>query len=273
MPADPFPTMQFFKPNPIFWTVIGLLLTTSTLSLKAASSSSDAYQKGNALYEDEKYANAIRVYLKNIENGKLSEEIFYNLGNAYFKQENYGNAALWYRRALIFSPRMPEPRQNLQTLKNRVGLLDFESKGIEKLISRFRENELVSLLTFGVWLSSLSLAAALFTKSLHPWRALLIISSCLFASLAGTSFFALNIYRSRIAVDQRAVITAAGAIAQTSPVPDAKTIIELPPGSEVRIVNNSGPWQYIDIPGELRGWVRTEAVTPLWPPEKVQQRE
>ncbi len=260
--------MQFFKPNPILWAVISLLLTTSTLSLKAADSSSDAYQKGNALYEDGKYAQAIRVYLKSIENEKFSEELFYNLGNAYFKQENYGNAALWYRRALIFSPRMPEPRQNLRTLKNRVGLLDFESRGIEKSISRFHDSELVSLLTVGIWLSLLSLAAARFTKALRPWRILLIISTCLFASLAAASFFALNIYRSRIAVDQRAVITAADAVAQSSPVPDANTVIELPPGSEVRIVNNSGPWQYIDIPGELRGWIRSEAVTPLWPPNQ-----
>jgi len=240
---------------------------TAARSWAASTESADTFEKANAAYEDGKYNQSARLYQKSLREGQISEELFYNLGNAYFKQQNHGEAALWYRRALILNPRMPEPRQNLRTLRNRVGLLDFEPKGIDQAISHFRESELVSLLTGCTWLTLLCLAAALFIKRLRPWRSLFVIATCLLAGLVAASLFGLKIYRNRIAIDHRAVITAADAVAQTSPVPDAKTVTELPPGSEIRIVTDSGPWQYIDIPGELRGWVKTEAITLLWPPD------
>ena len=51
----------------------------------------------------------------------------------------------------------------------------------------------------------------------------------------------------------------------TAPAPDAKSVIDLPPGSEVRILRDSGPWRYVEIPGDLRGWIRAEALEPVWP--------
>lgn len=258
--------MPFLKTIITLSFVSIILLTTGERSWAASSPAADTYGKANAAYESGKYEQATRLYLKSFEEGQASEELFYNLGNAYFKQQNHGEAALWYRRALILNPRMPEPRQNLLTVKNRVGLLDFEPKGIDQTIARFRESELVALLTACVWLTLLCLASLLFVKGLRPWRSLLIIATCLLAGLSIVSYLGLDIYRNRIAIDHRAVITATDAIAQTSPVPDANTVTELPPGSEIRIVTASGPWQYIDIPGELRGWVKTEALTPLWPP-------
>ncbi|MCF6313555.1 MAG: tetratricopeptide repeat protein [Verrucomicrobiales bacterium] len=246
------------------------LMALPSFSWAANSATIDSYQKGNALYEAGKYQQAGKKYLDSFEQGLHSEELFYNLGNSFFKQENYGEASLWYRRALVLNPHMPEPRQNLRALKNRVGLLEFENKGYLKLLSHFRDNELISTLTLCIWIALLSLAAALWVNKLRPWRALLISVSILFALISVASILALKRYRQEVSPDNRAVITSANAVAQTAPVPDAKTVIELPPGSEVRIVTDSGPWQYIDIPGGIRGWVRSEALNLLWPPQATQ---
>ena len=258
--------MPFSKTILTLSVVSIIILGISERSWAESNDSLETYDKANTAYEEAKYDQAIRLYIKSFEEGQVSEELFYNLGNAYFKQQNHGEAALWYRRALVLNPRMPEPRQNLRTLKNLVGILDFEPKGIDQTISRFRETELVSLLAACIWLTLLSLAALLFIKRLRPWRFLFIIAACLFVSLGVALYFALNIYRSHIAIDHRAIITGTDIKAQTGPVPDANTVTELPPGSEIRIVTDSGPWQYVDIPGELRGWVKTAALTPLWPP-------
>lgn len=265
--------MPFFKTIFTLSVISIILLVTGERAQAASNASLETYEKANAAYENSKYEQATQLYLKSLEEGQVSEELFYNLGNAYFKQQNHGEAALWYRRALVLNPRMPEPRQNLRTLKNLVGLLDFEPKGIDQTVSHFRKVELVSILTACIWLTLLCLASLLFIKRLRPWRSMLIIATCLFASLGAVFYFGLNIYRSRIAIDHRAVITSTNAIAQTSPVPDANTVTELPPGSEIRIVTDSGPWQYIDIPGKIRGWVKTEALTPLWPPDAPKSQE
>lgn len=247
-------------------TAVGAQMVAGGFLLMAANPVDGSYEKANAAYEAAEYGQAARLYQQSLEKGQLSEELFYNLGNAHFKQGEYGEAALGYRRALILNPRMPEPQQNLRTVKNRVGLLDFEPEGIDRVFAYFRENEITTMLYGSGWLCLLSLSAVFFVRRLRRWRPMLIAASCVFAALAGASFFSLKIYHRQIAVDQRAVVTATDTVAQTSPVPDAKTIIELPPGSEVRIVTDSGPWQYVDIPGDLRGWVKTEALTPLWPP-------
>ncbi len=258
--------MRLSKKISILFTITGCQVLAGGFLLMAADPSGGSYGEANAAYEAGKYDQAARLYQQSLEQGHLSEELFYNLGNAYFKQGEYGAAALGYRRALILNPRMPEPRQNLRSVKGRVGLLDFEPGGLDRWLAYFRENEIIALLYSSGWLALLSISGAIFIRRLRPWRAMLIVTACVFAILAGSSFFSLKFYRQLVAVDQRAVVTATGTVAQTSPVPDAKTIIELPPGSEVRIVTDSGPWQYVDIPGDLRGWVKTEAITRLWPP-------
>jgi len=247
-------------------TIICTQVAAGGFLLMAADPSVGSYEKANAAYEAGKYDQAAQLYQQSLEQGQLSEELFYNLGNTQFKLGKYGDAALGYRRALILNPRMPEPHQNLSALKNRVGLLEFEAEGFNRLLAYFRENEITAILYGSGWLALLSLSAVFFVRRLRPWRPMLIVASCIIAALAGASFFSLKIYRKQIAIDHRAVVTATDTVAQTSPVPDAKTVIELPPGSEVRIVTDSGPWQYVDIPGDLRGWIKTEALTPLWPP-------
>jgi hypothetical protein len=63
----------------------------------------------------------------------------------------------------------------------------------------------------------------------------------------------------------RAVVTGTELKAYTAPARAAGTVIDLPPGSQISRVSRRGDWDYVDVPGELRGWVPSDAVTTLWP--------
>jgi hypothetical protein len=48
----------------------------------------------------------------------------------------------------------------------------------------------------------------------------------------------------------------------------AGTVIDLPPGSQIRLQEKRGAWSYVEIPGvpdNLRGWVETDRLSVLWP--------
>ncbi len=73
-----------------------------------------AFQRGNALYQQGKFAEAAGVYEEIIKNGSVSGELLFNLGNAYHKTGNMGKAILQYERALRLMPGDDDLRHNLQ---------------------------------------------------------------------------------------------------------------------------------------------------------------
>ncbi|MEM9017807.1 MAG: SH3 domain-containing protein, partial [Verrucomicrobiota bacterium] len=69
----------------------------------------------------------------------------------------------------------------------------------------------------------------------------------------------------RLSPENFAIITSEETSAVTAPTPGAKSVIALPPGSEVRILQDAGAWNYVNIPGGLRGWIRASDVEKIWP--------
>lgn len=45
--------------------------------------------------------------------------------------------------------------------------------------------------------------------------------------------------------------------------------LDLPPGSQLRLLEKRGAWSYVEVPVSAdeptRGWVETSVVQPLWP--------
>ena len=62
------------------------------------------FDKANALFQKEKYRDALEVY-KGIEEQEISSpEVFFNLGNTYYKTHDYVNAVYYYEKALKLTP-------------------------------------------------------------------------------------------------------------------------------------------------------------------------
>jgi hypothetical protein len=64
------------------------------------------------------------------------------------------------------------------------------------------------------------------------------------------------------------VVTAREVSAYTAATVTSGSVVDLPPGSQVRLLEKRGAWTYVEIPssGEtVRGWVESATYTPLWP--------
>lgn len=220
----------------------------------------------NAAYEAGNFPEAEKLYTAIAREGHYSPELFYNIANANYRMGLPGPAALWYHRALALVPGMPEARQNLRVIEDQTGALVVETEGLSAWIAKVPPALFIVLSTAGFWLAAIAIAIAVFSPRCRPWLPSLLIAATLCLVLALAARYATGIWRGKLASQNYAVVTTDGTSALVNAVPDAEPVIELPPGSVVRILEKRGPWRFIAIPGNLRGWLHSENHAAVWPP-------
>lgn len=227
------------------------------------------FAEANRLYEAGDFAGAVAAY-EALAADQLSADVFYNLGAAKQRSGDSGTAVLWMRRALVLDRGLSEATQSLNYLRTRLGFLEFADGPVDRFIARLPASFARWSVSLAGWIAAIAFAAALLVPRLRPNRTSLLtlaIVALLFAVVAWRA----GVYRAdRIALETFAIVLAPQIEALTAPTPDGKAVIALPPGSELRLLQESGAWSYVEIPGQLRGWVRTEAIAPLWPPHPSQ---
>tara|TARA_R110002096_G_scaffold54841_2_gene141339 strand:+ start:749 stop:1477 length:729 start_codon:yes stop_codon:yes gene_type:complete len=227
--------------------------------------SNQAYQSANQDFEAEKFEEAAVKYDELVKMGLISSELFYNLGTTRFRQGREGEAILWMRRAVMADPGMPEAFQNLEFFRTRHGFLEFSESRLDRLLRDFPHGLGRWLASFCIWGGLLAIAGAFLSQRLGPNRSSLITVGVILLMFSFVGFRLQSYQETNVNHENFATVVSNEAIALTAPNPNAKTVIELPPGSEIRILQNSGTWCYADIPGELRGWIRSENLESNWP--------
>lgn len=240
--------------------------TTQTGAEDASSmDQSTLFRTANAAFESREYAQAVTDYSDLVAAGKFSPDLYYNLGVAEYRLGNLGNAILWLRRARLLDLGLDEARQNLEFLRAKIAFLEFGDSKLDHFLRGLAPIWLRLAVTSCWWLALIAIAAAVVIRRLRSYRTTLLVSA-VFLSAAGLGIGKVReYYYSFLAPESFAIVTSPAAVAVTAPAPDSKKVIDLPPGSELRILEEAGPWRYVEIPGDLRGWVRAELVTPLWP--------
>jgi tetratricopeptide (TPR) repeat protein len=97
-----------------------LILLVSIISILHAQDPDTEFSEANQAYIEGDYQHAIELYLKILEKGIESGEVYFNLGNAYFKTNNPGRAILYYEKASKFIEGDPALEQNLQLSRLRI---------------------------------------------------------------------------------------------------------------------------------------------------------
>lgn len=223
------------------------------------------FQEANRAFEGGDFEAAIKTYEKLVESGEISADLYYNLATANYRAGKTGESVLWLRRASLLDSTLPEVRQNLEFLRTRVAFLEFADSGWQRFLSELPESFFPWVVSLLLWLGLILGILGFCLPSLRHFRSWGINLAIFFLILAFVINRLGNYRKSRIAPENFATIIAPGASAVTSPTPTAKPVIELPPGSQLRILQVDKNWVYADIPGELRGWVRAKEVEQNWP--------
>jgi len=243
-----------------------LCLAAAVLALAGAArrsycfSPEEAFERGNALYAEGRYEEALKAYLGILEAGWEAPEVYFNISDCYVRTGRLGHALLMCRKALRLAPGDEDVRANLEYIRSvlREGVPDS------------RESRLIRA-TLGLY------------ESLSTDRLALAGSALLFALFGVLSFRAVkgggpNSVRAAVALGFALALTAGAAVskalqeerrveavilvpsAEVRSGPGEEFVVEttLGEGAEVRVKRSGEEWTEIALGPQLTGWVRTE---------------
>jgi len=246
------------------FTLLGFWLAALPALLAQNEIRDDLFEQANAYYQQDQFDKAHEIY-KDLAAEQLSSEVFFNLANASFRMGKMGEACLWYRRAQYMNPSMLEAGQNLRLLRSKLGYLDFEPTGIDKMVARVSHSGWTLIMTTGAWVLVLGVAGLLTFKVAQPWNAVVLIVTICGGIVAVLALAGMILHQVNLDPSKLAIVVENEVAALAAPVPDGEAVIGLPAGSEVRIRKDRQNWLEIETSQQSVGWIRKDQVEPLWP--------
>ena len=210
------------------------------------------FGKANQEYAQGHFKEAIAGYETLVRSGPLSANLFYDLGNAYFRTGDFGRAILNYKRALALEPHHPEAAANLQIAHDEARALEMQQSWPERYLQFASVNQYSTAAAVAFWTGAFCMVALTFaSRRSVRLIALLILSLSTFA----LAIFA--IYETGHGSKGRslAVVIASDVQARLATADTANSVLALPAGSEIKILNTRGDWVYAALPNNLRGWI------------------
>ena len=232
-------------------------------SLTIFSQSEEAFQRGNALYNDGKYQEAIDAYLSVINNEEESAEVYFNLGNSYYKLSQIAPSILYYEKALKLDPGDADIKNNLQFANNsKIDVIEVLPEGI---VSRTM-NSVINTFTFDGWAWASVILMLVFVGSLLLYfiaytsfkKRIFFITSILSLVLSISSIiFAYQQYN-LVQNEKYAIIFSEESEVKSAPNLRSEISFELHKGTKVKILDKVNNWNKIRLADGKTGWIPTE---------------
>jgi tetratricopeptide (TPR) repeat protein len=227
--------------------------TICAVVVSSALAQSDAeFAKANQEYAQGHFKEAISGYEALVLAGQWSANLFYDLGNAYFRTGDFGHAILNYERALALERHHPEATANLQIARDEARALEIQPSLPERYLQFASVNQYSIAAAVAFWLGVFCIVRLLFARR-RSTATIILSVLLLFVFAIGT----LAIYELDHGSKGRglAIVTDKEVQARLATADTANSVLALPPGSEVKILNTRGDWVYAALPNNLRGWI------------------
>lgn len=220
----------------------------------------EAFARAEALYEDERYAEAAEVYEAIVEAGIEDPAVYYNLGNAHFKAESIGRAVLSWERARRLAPGDPDVRANLDFVNGLVTGGEDDTPlplGVRWAVEGYRRvtpDALAGLVSVLAILSG-ALVTYLLTPASGMARRRAVTALVASASLTLLTGSLLAAKASAAASRVEAIVLADNAYVRSGPGEQNPRLAEVHEGLKLTVVSERGAWYQVRLADGLTGWV------------------
>ena len=231
-----------------------LSITAIACFLTGAVSAADdsTFAKANQDYAEARFQEAAEGYESLVQSGHCNATVFYDLGNAYYRLGSFGKAILNYERALALDPRHPEADANLRLARDEARALELRKDWIERYASVATVKQFTIAAAVAFWFALFMVAHLFLARRRSAGRIALIALSLL---VSAVSVFAIVTLEDGTRGNALAIVTAKEIEARLATADNAKSVLLLPAGSEIKILSERGDWVYAALPNDQRGWI------------------
>ncbi len=245
-----------------------ILLTLSLLFAFFSSALGDdiLWAQANKAYDEGDYTGAVDGYLKLLEKGKRTPEVYHNLGNAYFKSDKLGLAIAAYRHAINIDPSFNPARENLEYARQfTVDKVEEKPRGfllniwfgLSGLFSP-QGHFIFSMVVFWLIIGILSLYILRFgRREIHTY--LLILLGIVFILESVVTYSVID----REQNTKWGVMTATSAELREGPGEDFGKIFTGHEGLEFKILSQRQGYYLVELRNGLKGWMRSSLLTEI----------
>lgn len=220
----------------------------------------EVFSKANSLYAQERYDEALGLYVEIIEAGWEAPELFYNAANCYLRTGRPGYALVMCKRAKRLAPGDSDIDANLEFIKSQVqeGAPPPESSRLlEVLLAPHRRLSIDGALACAsasafalAVLASVRIASRRRKKSLAY---LMVIA--VFALVAFLGGFTAKLWEEQHG--NEAIIVVPVAEVRSGPGEDFVVQTSLGEGAEVRVRRLGEQWTEVSLGPDIAGWIRS----------------
>lgn len=241
-----------------------IIVLISASNLMAIPNDSLIY-KANKEYSEGLYNDAIENYLKVIDNGYESSELYYNIGNSYFKINDMASAILYFEKAKKLSPNNEDIIFNLNVANSKI--VD-KIETVPELFYIRWWNTFYKLFSVDTWakitififILTLIFASIFFlssTKKLKKfsfWIGIILLLLTIFTfGLSSQKYYYSKKYNEAIVFTPTLTV-------KSSPNKNSVDLFVIHEGAKVLIIDNVDNWYEIRIANGSVGWMPCSAV-------------
>jgi len=237
-----------------------ILLSYSMLCFGSETDNISVFENANQLYQNKDYSSAIFEYLKIVDAGVESSEVYYNLGNSYYRVRKTAEAIYFYEKALKLNPDDDDIKFNLNIANLRV--VDkfetlpkfFITEWYEMALTNFSSTYWGIIAVLSIWVAAVLLSLFLFVWNLvlkKSFFAGAVIALFIFIVSLILTFDSIN-HENR---DDTAVIFSSSVYVKSAPDDSSTDLFILHEGTKVSIQDNVGDWLKIRLPDGTVGWM------------------
>ena len=244
-------------------TLFYILLLVSQISWAADVVTN--FDKGNKLYQQGNYQEAISEY-ELASNGTLeSAELYFNLGNCFYKLHKVAPAVFNYEKALQLNPNDTEIQTNLGFAQKmaideikvipKVGF----GKLIQDLTASYHYNTWAWTAVIQSFVFLLFFIGYYFSGTALKKRIFFLGMFIVFLGIVISIFSAL-FEKNRLANEKPAIVFAEVIEVKSEPKKSSTTAFTLHEGTKVYILESIANWKKIQLTDETTGWIEENAV-------------
>ena len=237
-----------------------LYILILVISVTGFSQSKELFDIGKEHYKNAKYQDAINSWMKIIESGEHSSELYFNIANAEYKLNKIGPSIYYYEKALQLDPNDKDTKTNLAFAEN--ARVDAIMPLPKTIFSKWYKNT-AHTFTYNGWAILSVVFSILFVvlfllyyfsfsaKTKRLLFASFMLSIFLFVGSISMAFFTYGDY-SR---DNPAIIFAEEIEVKAEPSLGSSTAFVLHEGTKVQVVSEDGDWYRIMLSDGKDGWI------------------